>query len=77
MTTTAGANAGQVRDGTGSWNSTKIASIAPSERFKAGEQLWITLSGGDLPLVSPAAPAGVVTIHHGDSNLVEVTSIPV
>jgi uncharacterized protein len=45
-------------------------------RFKTGEQLRITLSGGDLPLVSPTAPAGVVTIHHGDNTFVDIATLP-
>ncbi|KXX60337.1 CocE/NonD family hydrolase [Rhodococcus sp. LB1] len=43
-------------------------------RFTAGEQLRVTLSGGDIPKVNPTAPAGVVTIHHGDKTYVDVTT---
>jgi predicted acyl esterase len=41
-------------------------------RFKTGEQLRVTLSGGDFPKILPTAPAGIVTIHHGTDTYVEV-----
>ncbi|MGC7095366.1 MmcQ/YjbR family DNA-binding protein [Amycolatopsis lurida] len=45
-------------------------------RFKTGERLRVTLSGGDVPMVSPTAPAGVVTVHHGPDTFVDVTTVP-
>lgn len=45
-------------------------------RFKTGERLRVTLSGGDVPMVSPTAPAGIVTIHHGLDTFVDVTTVP-
>lgn len=41
-------------------------------RFKTGEQLRVTLSGGDFPKILPTAPAGIVTIHHGAETYVEI-----
>jgi putative CocE/NonD family hydrolase len=41
-------------------------------RFSAGEQLRLSLSGGDFPMVLPTAPAGLVTVHHGEGTYVRV-----
>ncbi|MGV9947022.1 CocE/NonD family hydrolase [Rhodococcus aetherivorans] len=45
-------------------------------RFKAGEQLRVTLSGGDFPRVTPIAPAGTVTINHGPETYLEIPTLP-
>jgi hypothetical protein len=47
-----------------------------SRPASSGRARRIALSGGDLPLVSRTTPADVVTIRHGDSTFVEVTTIP-
>ncbi|WP_143172246.1 CocE/NonD family hydrolase [Pseudonocardia thermophila] len=41
-------------------------------KFKAGERLRVTLSGGDFPKIKPTAPAGIVTIHHGTGTYLDV-----
>ncbi|MEV0550637.1 CocE/NonD family hydrolase [Nocardia salmonicida] len=41
-------------------------------RFRTGEQLRVTISGGDFPRVLPTAPAGLVTIHHGEHTYLEL-----
>lgn len=41
-------------------------------RFEAGEQLRVALSAGDFPRILPTAPAGIVTIHHGEHTYVEL-----
>lgn len=43
-------------------------------RFQAGEQLRVTISGGDFPRVMPTAPAGLVTIHHGEHTYLEIST---
>ncbi|OZF57604.1 hypothetical protein CH293_02485 [Rhodococcus sp. 14-2470-1b] len=45
-------------------------------RFKAGEQLRVTLSSGDAPKISSTAPAGTVTINHGSGTFVDPTVLP-
>ncbi|WP_198036812.1 CocE/NonD family hydrolase [Nocardia sp. BMG51109] len=44
-------------------------------KFKAGEQLRITLSGGDSPKITPNAPAGIITIHHGADTYVDIPTV--
>jgi predicted acyl esterase len=41
-------------------------------RFSPGEQLRVSLSAGDVPLVLPLAPAGIVTVHHGEGTYLTV-----
>ncbi|MGV9928648.1 CocE/NonD family hydrolase [Nocardia rhamnosiphila] len=62
-----------------------IASGTPTEykialghihwRFNAGEQLQVTISGGDFPRILPTAPAGLVTIHHGEHTYLELPTM--
>ncbi len=41
-------------------------------RFLAGEQLRVTIGGGDFPRILPTAPAGMVTIQHGEQTCVDL-----
>jgi putative CocE/NonD family hydrolase len=44
-------------------------------RFDAGQSLRITIGGGDVPRVLPTSPAGIVSVHHGESTFVDLSLI--